>query len=469
MSSTNKAVPSERTYEGGRIGRITPELELRRTIMAHMLWEDSFYESGEDASRRLATLIPQVDAAKVHAMAVEARTKMKLRHVPLFIAVECAKHETHRKNLASMVEQIIQRPDELTELLAIYSRGRSGRKVLNKLSKQLQKGLKAAFGKFNEYSFAKYNQSDKAIKLRDALFLAHPDYKNEEQKRLYDKIASNQLSTPDTWEVALSAGGKTGDKKAIWGRLLADNKLGALALLRNLRNMQQAGVELDLIRSALSRASVERVLPFRFISAAQYAPRLEPELEQLMFKSLEGAPKLPGTTALVIDCSGSMRNTRISAKSELDRLGAASALAILARELCEHANVYAFHDKAFVIPSRRGFALRDAINAVGSGGSRGGLAVQQANKDGYDRIIVLTDGEWHPMDPNARTTWAGDVNPTDGKVSPQPLDGKPAYMLNVAGYKNGVGYGRWTSIDGWSEAVLQYIVALEQGIGDEAQ
>lgn len=149
MSSTNKAVPAERTYEGGRIGRITPELELRRTIMAHMLWEDSFYEGGEEAAKRLANLIPQVDAAKVHAMAVEARTKMKLRHVPLFIAVECAKYKTHRKGLASMVEQIIQRPDELTELLAIYSRGRTGRKVLNKLSKQLQKGLKAAFSKFN--------------------------------------------------------------------------------------------------------------------------------------------------------------------------------------------------------------------------------------------------------------------------------------------------------------------------------
>lgn len=266
--------------------------------------------------------------------------------------------------------------------------------------------------------------------------------------------------------MALSAGGKTGDKKAIWGRLLADNKLGALALLRNLRNMQQAGVELDDIRGALSRASVERVLPFRFISAAQYAPRLEPELEALMYKAIEGAPKLKGTTALIIDCSGSMRGAKISAKSELDRLGAACALAILARELCEHANVYAFHDKAFTIPSRRGFALRDAINNVGSGGSRGGLAVLEANKDGYDRLIVLTDGQWHPMDPNARTTWAGDINPMDGRVSPQPLDGKPAYMLNVATYKNGVGYGRWTSIDGWSEAALGYILALEQGEGD---
>ena len=34
-------------------------------------------------------------------------------------------------------------------------------------------------------------------------------------------------------------------------------------------------------------------------------------------------------------------------------------------------------------------------------------------------------------------------------------------MINVASYKNGVGYGKWTHIDGWSDAVIEYIRALE--------
>ena len=35
------------------------------------------------------------------------------------------------------------------------------------------------------------------------------------------------------------------------------------------------------------------------------------------------------------------------------------------------------------------------------------------------------------------------------------------YVINVASYKNGVGYGKWTHIDGWSESVIEYIRELE--------
>lgn len=34
-------------------------------------------------------------------------------------------------------------------------------------------------------------------------------------------------------------------------------------------------------------------------------------------------------------------------------------------------------------------------------------------------------------------------------------------MINVASYRNGVGYGKWTHIDGFSEGVLKFIHALE--------
>ncbi len=35
------------------------------------------------------------------------------------------------------------------------------------------------------------------------------------------------------------------------------------------------------------------------------------------------------------------------------------------------------------------------------------------------------------------------------------------YIINVASYKNGVRYGAWTHIDGWSEAVIEYIRSFE--------
>jgi hypothetical protein len=53
-------------------------------------------------------------------------------------------------------------------------------------------------------------------------------------------------------------------------------------------------------------------------------------------------------------------------------------------------------------------------------------------KDEFDRLLVITDEQSH-----------------DNVPAPK---GK-GYVINVASNKNGVGYGKWTHIDGWSESV----------------
>lgn len=433
--------PTIFTHEGAPASRINAEQQLRRSVMACMLWENTFYESGEDIAARIAGLVKQVPADRVAAIALEAREQFKLRHVPLLLVVEMAKLKTHRHLVASTAEVVIQRPDELAEILAIYSKGRTGNKKLNKLSKQLQKGVAAAFRKFDEYSLAKYNQ-DREIKLRDVLFVTHAKPnggKNGAQAKLWKRLVNNELKTPDTWEVALSA---TADKKAEWTRLLTEKKLGALALLRNLRNMEQAGVSDSLIRGALLEMKTERVLPFRFVAAARHAPKFEPEIEAAMLRSLEQFEKLPGTTAIVVDNSGSMSG-KVSEKSDLSRQDAASALAILVREVCENTIVIGYGSSAALIPARRGFALREAIQNGPGGGTDTAAAIALAKIKGYDRIIVITDEQSH-----TRVTGPG--------------RDKLGYFINVAPYKNGIGYGEWVHIDGWSEAVLQYIVQAEK-------
>jgi 60 kDa SS-A/Ro ribonucleoprotein len=177
-----------------------------------------------------------------------------------------------------------------------------------------------------------------------------------------------------------------------------------------------------------------------------------------MFRSLKNQTPLPGTTALVVDTSPSMWMARLSRNSDMDRFEAAAGLAILLRETAERVNVYAFNEKAYEVPPRRGFALRDALAATKNNWSRGGLAVAAANRDGYDRIIVITDGQWHFSD---TTTVQGYGEGDPQTVAPAPLT-KQAYMINVASYKNGVGYGKWMNIDGWSDSVIEYIRALEQ-------
>jgi 60 kDa SS-A/Ro ribonucleoprotein len=421
-----------RTHEGAPAVRVTPELALRRSVLACMLWEHEFYENGVAIAGRVGELVPKVEAAKVAALAVEARSAMKLRHMPLLLVREMARHATHRALVSQTMTSVIQRADELAEFVAIY--WKDGRAPL---SGQVKKGLAAAFPKFDEYSLAKYDRA-RAVRLRDVLFLCHAKPFDADQAAVWRRLVNGELATPDTWEVALSSGG---DKRAHWERLLMERKLGALALLRNLRNIKDAGVAEELVVSALDAMKTDRVLPFRFLAAARYAPQWEAELERAMFRAVAERERLAGHTAILVDVSGSML-APLSQRSEMLRTDAAYGLAVLLREIAEKVSVYTFSDSLKQVPSRRGFALRDAMEASQSHSSTRLGAALDAIREKYDRIIVVTDEQSHDRVP-----------------APKGL----GYMINVASAKNGVGYGHgWSHIDGWSEAVVDYIRELER-------
>jgi hypothetical protein len=402
-------------------------------VLACLLWESQFYEDGVEIAGLIAGLVPKVAAEKVAALAIEAREQMKLRHAPLLLVREMARHKTHRAPVSETLARVIQRADELAEFVAIY--WKDGRVPL---SGQAKKGLAAAFPKFDEYQLAKYDRGG-PIKLRDVLFLCHAKPRDEAQAGVWKRLMWGRLTTPDTWEVALSSGA---DKREAWERLLGEQKLGALALLRNLRNMREAGVNESLVLSAIGSMSTARVLPFRFLAAARYAPHWEETLEQAMLKSVAVSEKLSGKTIVLVDVSGSM-TAPLSRRSEMQRTDAAYGLAVLLREIGEKVAVFSFSDNLVEVPALRGFALRDAIDASQRhNGTYLGTAVEELNrKESYDRLIVITDEQAH-----------------DHVAAPKGR----GYVINVASYKNGVGYGKWTHIDGWSESVIEYIRALEQ-------
>lgn len=426
------------THEGATAVRIPPVDQLRRSVMACMLFEDTFYEDGKSIADRIHSEVTEVLKLKngadiVANIAFEARTKFKLRHAPLWLIIALIKARSWVAT--GCIESCVQRPDEMAELLAMY--WKDGKKPL---AAQLKKGLAAAFKKFDRYSLSKYANRDGQVKMRDVLFLVHAKPKDETQAALWKELAEDKLTAPDTWESNLSAGA---DKKKTFERLIAENQLGALALLRNLRNMQTAGVPDSTIRQALASMKTERVLPFRFISAAKYAPGLEPELESAMFRCLDGFPKLSGKTMLIVDNSGSMYGSPVSAKSEIDRSDAACALAMLLREVCQECQVLVFSGNSAIVPPRRGFALRDAIKrATEHGSTDTQAALLRAAREGYDRCVVITDEQSHTSIGN-------------------PLVGTKGYFINVATFQNGVGYHQWVHIDGWSEAIVDYIMQYE--------
>jgi 60 kDa SS-A/Ro ribonucleoprotein len=424
-----------KTHEGARASSISKAEELRRSVMACLLWENQFYEDGVEIAGRIAELVPKVKPEVVAALAVEARGKMKLRHAPLLLVREMARQKEHRAFVASTLAQVIQRADELSEFVAIY--WKDGKAPL---SAQVKKGLAQAFLKFNEYQLAKYDRSG-PVRLRDVLFLCHAKPRDAEQASLWKRLVEGTLETPDTWEVALSSGA---EKREAWERLLRESKLGALALLRNLRNMKQANVDEELVFAALGNMSTSRVLPFRFLAAARHVPQWEEPLERAMLSALDGREKFPGRTVLLVDVSGSMTHA-LSSRSEMLRTDAAYGLAILLREVCEKAKVFTFSNDLVEVPPRRGFALRDALDASQSHSATYlGKALEKI-REKYDRIIVITDEQSHDRVPGSRAS---------------------GYMINVASNKNGVGYGPWTHIDGWSEAVVEYIREVERASKD---
>jgi len=419
------------THEGGIAKRINAKQELERSVMACLLWEDHFYVDGVSVADRVANLIPKVKPDEVANIAICCRKEMKIRHMPLFIVREMARHNKHKKLVSKTLYEIINRPDELCEFLAIY--WKDGR---TPISAQVKKGLAKAFTKFDAYQLAKYNRPN-AIKLRDVMFLTHPKPVSQEQANVWKKLVDNELPAPDTWEVALSK--KDGvSKKVKWERLLKENRLGAMALLRNLRNMEKEGVSKELIIKGIENMNVRWVLPFRFISAAIHAPAYEPYLEKALFKCLRNKPKLKGKTVVLVDVSGSM-DWVTSSKSKVKLMDCACGLAIIANEVCEECEVYTFSEDLCRIAPRSGFALRDAIiHSQRHQGTYLGKTLEILNKNAdYYRIIVITDEQVHD---------------TVGK--PKGL----GYMINVGSYKNGVGYGKWHHIDGWSEAVIDYII-----------
>ena len=470
--------PAPRTAMGAVAHRTTAEQTLMRSVMACMLWEKNAYSSGKSVADTIAETVPQVSPEFAAAVAYHARTDMKLRHVPLLVVREMVRHPEHKKLVGKLLPDVIQRPDEITEFLKIYWKDAPG----SPIAKQVKKGLAAAFDKFSEYQLAKWDRAGE-VRLRDVMFLVHAKPKDattpgkytkaERQaerassqmhrdlsyrESLFRRVVDSSLAVPDTWEVALSAGA---DKKETWTTLLMGKKLGAQAFLMNLRNMDQAGVDRGLIKDYAENVPVERILPFQFLSSARAMPKYEDIIEPMMFRCLEDTPKLSGRTVLILDVSGSM-GARISGKSDLTRVDTAAALAALVREQCEEAAIYAtagsdgsrVHKTAALAP-RRGFALIEAVRMSFDSLGGGGIFLKQCmdyvlraeEGNRVDRVIVLTDEQ--DCDTKA--------NPSTARI----FDGKPAYLINVATERHGIGYGKWTHIDGWSERVLDYIDAYE--------
>lgn len=449
-----------RTHEGGLGVSFSPFDELRRAVVCCLLGERQFYEDGIALQDRIASLVAQVTPEQTIEVMQEARVRHGLRHAPLLVAVEAARRKECRPLLRAGLASVLRTPRDAMDLIALYWT-RQGKDQA--LPHAFKAAIRDGFGRWTEYQIGKYAtlKTNVSVRLRDLLFLARAkpaalvDRKlgivcemPEARAALFKALADDTIRAPDTWEAALSAAGKEGDKALIWTRLLAERKLSALALVRNLRNMISAGVPPEEIQEGLRACRAEDIWPWQALAAAREAPALAGELSALMVRACGRMPRLPGRTCVLVDVSGSM-DAPLSQKGTMKRMDAGFGVAVVAREVCDSALMATFSNSLAVLQEdARGMALAQALAAsqpYGGTNLTGAVAaLLTVLKEPLDRLIILTDEQAHggPVMLDARL----------GRVT----------IVNLASYQNGVRHdGPIDRIDGWSANVLRYIAERE--------
>ncbi len=478
-------------YEGAKAYQLTPEIELYAAVVTAGL-SDTFYEKSDIRLARIQTLMLKNNPEYVAKLAVYARNEMYMRSIPLVLAVELAKLNSGNVIVSKTVNGVVKRADEITELLAYYqlANNRNGVKKLNKLSKQIQKGLSEAFNKFDEYQFAKYNRATE-VKLRDALFIVHPKAKQESQQEIFNKIATNGLAVPYTWETELSALGqvkyenekvKAHAVKVKWKELIDSGKIGYMALMRNLRNILDANVSAAHVKKVCNYLSNEiavansKQLPFRFLAAYREIKILKSEYVTMILNALEdavvaSAKNLKGfdeSTRVLIACdvSGSMQKA-VSAKSKVMLFDIGLMLGMLMQSKCKRVVTGMFGDnwKVINMPNRGVLSNVDEYykreGEVGYA-TNGYKVIDDLINRGVmmDKIMLFTDCQ----------LWDGKFGGSSLEKSwisyKQIVPNAKLYLFDLAGYGNtplSIQKDDVCLIAGWSDKVFDVLHAIENG------
>ena len=497
FSTFVKEQPVTLNHEGEVAFSLSTEMELYTAVVTSFM-NDTFYERIDQRVMRIADLVRKCNPRFVAQLAVYARCEMNLRSVPLLLVVELARCHSGDDLVSRTIEKVVLRADDIMELLSCYqwrnSQGAEDKKSkrLSRLSHQIQVGLQKAFNRFDEYQFAKYCHRGRAVTLRDALFIVHPKAKDDAQQLLFDKIASDTLATPYTWETELSALGRQHfeteeDRQEAfaskWEELIGSGKLGYMAMLRNLRNMLENHVSGKFISDVALRLGDEQEVlrskqfPFRFFSAYRelYSifngdkMRLFPALEHALQVSSQRIPGFDEHTRVLLACdmSRSMQ-TPVSCKSDVKYFEIGLLLAMLLKNRCQNvvSGIFGTNWKVVNLPSTRILQNIDLMyRRVGEVGycTHGHKVLEYLNEQNIvmDKVMMFTDCQmW-------RSGYGVDLVISEEwdkykKIAPNAK----LYIFDLYGY----GYMPLdvvredvTLIAGWSDRIFDMLDAIDHG------
>ena len=500
---TSPAVPAGVTYEGAPGYARDARGELFLLAVAYMGSDDTFYESGSDRDARFAGLVRQVaveDPAWAGEFISWLRDGANMRTASLVAAGEAAKAllDAGLPGGRQIVNSALRRADEPGEMLA-YWHARHGRNE----PKPVKRGIADAIVRlYTEYSLLRYDTGSHGYRFGDVIERVHvtgehPEVKGTWRGALYEHaidrrhgrdnpvpgelqmIGANAIlrmraardpsvlldadalqAAGMTWEDALSLAGSRVDKRDLWTALIPS--MGYMALLRNLRNFDDAGVPDDIAATVAARlADPEQVarsrqFPFRFLSAYRAVPSLRWSypLEQATGLSLANVPELRGRTLILVDRSGSMYDG-VSAKSGLNRADTAALFGTALALRSEHADLVEFGTSSRPVQFRGAESVLKVIGRFTSmGGTNTADAVRRHYRDTFhSRVVIITDEQ----------AWGGYYGAEPASLVPERV---PVYTWNLAGYKHGhgpSGSGNRHTFGGLTDAAFRMIPVLEAG------
>lgn len=372
-------------FAGGKSYKESADMQLASLLLTSF-GGDKYYQTSNQVFDTLEKLIAESDKLFAAKAIVYARREFGMRTITHYAASILAKYATRKWWAKKFFNAVIRRPDDITEMLACHINRKQ------KVTNAMKKGFADAFGRFDAYQLAKYRGEGNTVKLVDAVNICHPK-ETERTDGALSLLVKGELKSSDTWESELSAAGSDVEaKKKVWSKLLAENKLGYFALLRNIRNIVNLG-DAELKKMALDSLFNEKairkslVLPFRFSSAYKELSSVDRDAMRAISKACELAcsnvPKLPGRTLVALDVSGSMQSANVADTAAL-------FAAVLAKSNDCDIITYADHAQYKIVnPDDSLMTIKDSLKFA-SGGTNFNAVFQVANKR-YDRIILLSD------------------------------------------------------------------------------
>lgn len=471
MSKFNQTATIKTTNKSGHVAySMTAKSKLVTQVLTSFFNEDKFYSDNSAEMQKTIKEVIKQDAEFVSKLAVYARRVFNMRSVSHVLTAYLAHEPEGKQYVRETVRGVSLRGDDVTEIMSFYL-ATFGKPVPNSLKKGINNvlvGDDITHG-FNEYTLAKYKGEGKAVKMRDLLCLCRPTPKNAEQSELFKKCLENCLVTPLTWESELSANGNNAET---WEKLIDSGKVGYMALLRNLRNIIRANPSniqtvYDIIQDP-ERVKKSKQLPFRFYSAYKAVADIAGSktfdvLENALESSVDNMPKLPGTTVIAVDVSGSM-SSPVSEKSEVKCYEIAMLLGLLANRICDNSIFYTFNNSINKEMVSSKCSILEKVSATNcNGGTYMYLPFEKMINDkvNADRIIVLSDNM------NNNSSW--NSKPTQRYADEyRKITGNDIWVhgIDLQGYGTQQFHGAKTNIiAGWSEKVLDFISLAEKGEG----